>query len=471
MHLLVFDDEEAIGRLIVRVATMAGLSAIAVADVASFQQSLANAPPQVIVLDLQLGATDGVEQLRYLAQQHYTGSIILMSGFDSRVLSASTTVAKNLGLKVVATLPKPVEIAELEAILKQSVSVPELLTVDGLLMAIQNDELSLDFQPIVTCNARSLNKLEALVRWEHPTLGQIPPGDFLPLAETRREVIDALTDWVIGAAIDAWQVLREVGFAVPIAVNVSPLNLHDLTLPDRIARRLAEAGMPTEQLCLEITESTASQDLPRMMDILTRIRLKGIELAIDDFGTGYSSLKALRQLPFSVIKIDRSFVADLMTSADSLAIVKSIIGLAANMNMSTIAEGVETEETARLLEQMNVGALQGYLIGRPMPVEAVPSWSAIWNRSNAKAGRPLPGTSDAQPVTIKPTDDTPQLTTRQIDVLRLLAQGFSVKEIARHLGLGIGTIKVHLSNAYSALGARNRIEAITRLGPLLTQPT
>lgn len=154
---------------------------------------------------------------------------------------------------------------------------------------------------------------------------------------------------------------------MPITVNVSTSNLHDLTLPDRLARRLADAGMPTEQLCLEIAETAASRDTTPMMDILTRGRLKGFELAIDDFGTGYSSLKALRQLPYSAIKIDQSFVADMTTSADSRAVVKSIIDLAANMNMSTIAEGVETDETARRLEQMTVDTPRGFPIARPMP--------------------------------------------------------------------------------------------------------
>src|SRR5258708_30457637 len=122
--------------------------------------------------------------------------------------------------------------------------------------------------------------------------------------------------------------LGELGVTVPITVNVSTQNLHDLTFPDRLARRLAAAGMPPAHLFLEITETAASRDTDRMMDILTRVRLKGIELAIDDFGTGYSSLKALRQLPFSVIKIDRSFVEDMSLSPDSRAIVNSIIYLA-----------------------------------------------------------------------------------------------------------------------------------------------
>jgi EAL domain-containing protein (putative c-di-GMP-specific phosphodiesterase class I) len=187
-----------------------------------------------------------------------------------------------------------------------------------------------------------------------------------------------LTDWVIGAAVRAWKHLLDLGVSTPIAVNVSPLNLHDLAFPDRIAKKMAAAGMPAEHLCLEITETAASSDPARMMDVLTRVRLKGMRLAIDDFGTGYSSLKALRQLPFSEIKIDQSFVADMTTSSDSRAIVKAIVDLAHNMEMAAVAEGVDSEMKARMLEEMHVDALQGFLIARSMPVEQLPMWLTAW---------------------------------------------------------------------------------------------
>lgn len=474
MRMLVFDDDAAVGRLVTRVATLSGLDATSVTEPAAFRQSLADAPPQVILLDLQLGVTDGVEQLRYLAEQQYGGAIVVMSGFDARVLAATATVAKNLELNIAATLAKPIRVAELEEVIERLKSVRQPISGEDLLAAIRDNDLSLEFQPIVRWRPRALNKLEALVRWDHPEFGQISPADFLPLAETNRATIDALTDWVIGAAVEAWGVLQELDVHVPITVNVSTLNLHDITLPDRLSRRLAAAGMPAEQLCLEITETAASRDTARMMDILTRARLKGFQLAIDDFGTGYSSLKALRQLPFSVIKIDRSFVSDMTTSANSRAIVKSIIGLAANMNMATIAEGVETEETAELLEHMNVDALQGYLIARSMPVEAIASWRTIWVAGDGSEGT---GTDPSDGVTpandrVMARDAVPAvgpgdarcLSARQTELMQLLTEGCSVKEIARRVGLSIGAVTIHLSHAYSVLGARDRTEAIIRAG-------
>jgi EAL domain-containing protein (putative c-di-GMP-specific phosphodiesterase class I) len=207
------------------------------------------------------------------------------------------------------------------------------------------------------------------------------------MAESDTTTMDALTEWVVGAAVDAYQALAKLGISVPLAVNVSAQNLHDLSLPDRLEQRLRAGGMPARHLCLELTETAAFENAAHTMDILSRMRLKGMELSIDDFGTGYSSLKMLRQMPFSEIKIDRSFVSDATTSRDSRAIVKSIIDLAANMEMACVAEGVETEETADLLEQLGVRDLQGYLIARPMPVAAIPTWLAIWMQGGSVTPR------------------------------------------------------------------------------------
>ena len=296
-------------------------------------------------------------------------------------------------------------------------------------------------------------------------------------------VMDALTDWVVGAAVDAYQVLFELGGAVPLSVNISTQNLHDLTLPDRIEHRLRAGHMPPEHLCLEITESAVFKDAGRTMDILSRMRLKGMRLSIDDFGTGFSSLKLLRQMPFTEIKIDQSFIADLTTSRDSRAIVKSIIDLAGNMGMGCVAEGIETEETAALLEQMGVCHLQGYLFARPMPIEEILTWMATWTGTGPKPvpDRPADRADDQVAVhepangSVAPTAplsantgaNSVQLSPRQLEVMQLLSEGCAVKEIAYRLKLGISTVKVHLSLAYSALGAHNRIEAIRRAAPCL----
>jgi EAL domain-containing protein (putative c-di-GMP-specific phosphodiesterase class I)/DNA-binding CsgD family transcriptional regulator len=353
--------------------------------------------------------------------------------------------------------------------------------------AIANDELTLAFQPVVTRTPRQLLKLEALLRWDHPVRGRVSPADFLPIAEADVPTIDALGAWVVSAAIDAYQALAEAGLRVPIAINLSPHNLHDLRLPDFIEARMRAGGMPAGDLHVEVTETAALADNVDTLDVLSRLRLKGIALSIDDFGTGYASLRVLQRMPYSEIKIDRTFITDMTKSRDSLAIVKSMIDLATNMQMKCVAEGIETEDTAALLEQLGVSALQGNLFAKPMSPEALPAWWTTWTQQPppravgiAVAEKPLqadssPSRDDSE--LAAPAGDpgapSPRLPPRQSQIMQLVAEGLTVKEIARRLGLGAGTVKVHLALAYSALGARNRIDAIRRLatiGHLSTGP-
>ena len=481
MRALIFDDEDAVGRLIVRTANMAGIDAVSVVDAASFAAQLRSDPPHVVLLDLQLGATDGVAQLRVLAEQNFTGAVVLMSGFDGRVLGSAHTLGQSLGLKIAATLEKPLRLGQLEQLLDRLCHVITPLTLGRLRRAITDDEMTLDFQPIATRNPKALLKLEALVHWDHPTMGRIPPGEFLPIAESDVATINSLTDWVLGASLEAYHVLAELGVNVPLSVNMSMQNLRDLTLPDRIEQRIRDGNMPAQHLQIEITESAAFTDVALTVDMLTRLHLKGIKLSIDDFGTGYSSLKLLQKMPFSEIKIDRTFVTDVATSRDSQAIVRSIKDLATNMGLSCVAEGIESDEMAVALEQLGVHNLQGYFIARPMPVEAVPIWLAYWtsvasphHQTAAPVHEPevshVSGETSQEPSSLSSAGrqrNLVRLPPRQLQVMQLLSEGLAVKEIARKLSLGTGTVKVHLSLAYSALGARNRVEAIRRAGPLL----
>ena len=489
MRLLVLDDDEATGRLVSRIASVAGFAATATTTVVEFAAECETALPDVVVLDLQLGDADGVEQLRALASLHFSGSLILMSGFDKRVLATAGELARTFGLSVTGMLGKPVDIPEFRQVLAGIQARMAPLSAQRLSQAIQAGEMRLEYQPIVTRQERSLCKLEALVRWRHPELGLVEPDRFIPVAEGDPGVINVLTDWVIVTAIRDHAWMRSAGAAVPIAVNVSPRNLRDLAFPDRVGHLLKDAGMPPDQLCFEITETAAFHDAAETMDILTRIRLKGIQLAIDDFGIGYSSLKLLRQMPFSALKIDRTFVADLVTSRDSRAIVQCIVDLADNMEMQSIAEGVETEAIAVMLRDMGVDCLQGYLFARPMPVEQLPAWLA---QSRFRAGT-VAETGAAAPLddaeeetttrgeklcasaeqSVAPSRnaaDIPRLSRRQTDVMSLLGEGCSVKIMARRLDLGIGTVKTHLSQAYLALGVHNRIEALRRAGMMHALP-
>lgn len=476
--LIVLDDDPASGRLIGRIASTAGFAPRLTIDAGGFRAVYESSVPSVIVLDLQLGETDGIEQLRYLSAQRYGGDLVLVSGFDSRVLATARDLAVGLGLRPAATFGKPLDVEEFRQALRRLRAQSGPLDVERILLALREDEMTLDYQPVVSRQPRALRKLEALVRWRHPDLGRLAPDRFIPMVEANAAAVSALTEWVIGRAIRDYLDLQAQGVAVPIAVNVSPRNVLDLAFPDRIEQALRKAGMPAHQLCIEITESAALQDIGTALDILSRIRLKGMHLAIDDFGTGSSSLTLLRRMPFSAVKIDRSFIADMQASRDSQAIVKAIIDLTRNIELENIAEGVETEETAALLETLGVDMMQGYLFARPMPAADVPAWLDGWIglagaggpaavallpdcAPDTAAPRKRPAAAGAAPAPLRP-----RLTPRQTEVMQLVSEGCSVKQIARRLDLGVGSVKTHLAQAYATLGAHNRVQALRQAGLL-----
>jgi EAL domain-containing protein (putative c-di-GMP-specific phosphodiesterase class I) len=374
MWILALDDELKIGEFVRRVAKKLGIGAAVTTSVSDFQAQYELNSPDAIVLDLQIGENDGIEQLRFLSDKGYRQPIILMSGLDDRVLAAAQRMGGGLGLQIAAVLQKPVRMTELSGVLSRLQAKTWSPSAAELSSAISANELSLDLQPILEAESRRVMGVEALVRWNHPQQGRIAPDRFIPLAESDVELIDKMTMWVIREAAQLHHELAQAGLSVPIAVNISGKNLRDTRFPDHIHGVLNELGLTSAALSLELTETAAFDDPLRTLDVLSRLRIKGFDLAIDDFGTGYSSLKLLRQLPFSTIKIDRSFVYDMTHARDSYSIVKSVIDLARNMGLRSVAEGVETEEAASALVELGTNAMQGYLFSRPLPIEQLSLW-------------------------------------------------------------------------------------------------
>ncbi len=255
----------------------------------------------------------------------------------------------------------------------------------ALQLAVERGELSLLYQPKIEFETGSVVGVEALTRWQHATSGPIDPSTFIPLAE-RSGIIDSLTDWVLDTALKQWVAWRDQGVMMNIAVNVSALTLRNVDFPDLLQRRCQMEGVPCEQVTVELTEG-ATQHVVRLLDTLTRFRLKGIKVALDDFGTGYSSLLQLRQLPFSELKIDQCFVEDMVTASESRLIVKSVIDLAHALGLTAVAEGVESVEALELLAQMGCDQVQGYFIARPMQASELVPWmlqtSERWRRYQA----------------------------------------------------------------------------------------
>jgi EAL domain-containing protein (putative c-di-GMP-specific phosphodiesterase class I) len=242
----------------------------------------------------------------------------------------------------------------------------------GFERALERGELHMLYQPKVHLESGLLTRLEALVRWDRPEFGPVEPSRFVPLAE-KHGLIEPLTDWGLRTTLEQWRTWRDEGLDTHVAFNISAISLQSLDFPDLVERVCSELDVPTDRLVLELTEG-ATQPLIKLMDTLTRFRIKGIGLAIDDFGTGYSSLMQLRQLPFTEVKIDRLFVKDLPHAQDSCVIVKSIVDLAHGLGLIATAEGVETPEQLRFLRSAGCDIVQGYLLARPLEGDALRGW-------------------------------------------------------------------------------------------------
>jgi diguanylate cyclase (GGDEF)-like protein len=244
------------------------------------------------------------------------------------------------------------------------------LTMEGKLSgAIAGNELSLRFQPQFDLATGLIVGMEALLRWANAELGQVPPLDFIPVAEETGMILP-IGEWVLRAACmqaKAW--LDEGLSAVRIAVNVSGLQLAQRGFPGLVAAVLRDTGLPSNTLELEITESVIMEDALHSGESLRAIRAMGVSIAIDDFGTGFSSLSYLSNLPLDTIKIDRSFVHDMTVGRQGTVLVTSIINLAHSLKLRVVAEGVETDEQSALLRALGCDDLQGNLFGRPMPSE------------------------------------------------------------------------------------------------------
>ncbi|MDJ0837601.1 MAG: EAL domain-containing protein [Acidobacteriota bacterium] len=251
---------------------------------------------------------------------------------------------------------------------------PQRLTLlTELRQAIHCDELMLYFQPKVSMQNNKVMGVEALLRWPHPRLGFISPARFIPLAE-RCGLIKPLTAWVMEAAARQWSDWKKIGLDLAVSVNLTSHDLQDNSLPNRIDEILGSSNMPLNRLVLEITEKGVMNDPDQAIQLLSRIRDMGIRVSIDNFGKGYSSLAYLKKLPIGRIKVDRSFVTNIVGQANDTAIVKSMIDLGHNLGLQVVAEGVSSGDSFELLKELGCDYIQGRLVNDPVPSGELLLW-------------------------------------------------------------------------------------------------
>jgi diguanylate cyclase (GGDEF)-like protein/PAS domain S-box-containing protein len=244
-----------------------------------------------------------------------------------------------------------------------------LTRIGDLRHAIKRDELVVHYQPQTDSHTGEVHTVEALVRWQHPQQGLLGPDEFIPVAE-RSGLIRALTYYVLDAALAQCRAWCDEGLELAVAVNITGRELVDLDFPDEVRNLLGKWSVPPQLLELEITERTIFTDPLRTRDVLSQLKALGVRIAIDDFGTGASSLGYLKRLPIDVIKIDRSFVINMLADNDDAVIVRATIDLAHNLGLKVVAEGVETEEARDQLVALGCDTLQGYHLGRPQPASS-----------------------------------------------------------------------------------------------------
>jgi diguanylate cyclase (GGDEF)-like protein len=262
-----------------------------------------------------------------------------------------------------------------------------LVLESSLRRAIQNEEFVVHYQPLVDIQSRMIVGAEALLRWQHPELGLLPPEIFISLAEETGSII-ALGAWVLREACAQTRKWQAAGFAgLRIAVNVSPRQFQEKNLLETVVQTLQETGLASNCLELELTETSIMQNSEAAVETFTRLREMGVKIAIDDFGTGYSSLSYLKQLPIDSVKLDQSFVSGATTDPDDAALIMAIVTLAHKLRLKVVAEGVETEDQLSLLKLLRCDQGQGYLFGKPASATLIESLLA--RPSNSEIPGPL----------------------------------------------------------------------------------
>jgi EAL domain-containing protein (putative c-di-GMP-specific phosphodiesterase class I) len=385
-RILILDDDASVGQTIQWMAESFGFEAEFVTGAEGFFLKLSQWNPHIITIDLVMPELDGVEIMRLLAERKSKARIVILSGMGTRVLDAAQRSAQEHGLSIAGIVSKPVSKEALRQLLCEECGPDQPLslatqpglgndfeiTAQDLQNALERREFVMAYQPKIECKSGAMVGLEALVRWQSPDKGLVMPDSFIALAEDCG-LIDALTAQVFDQSLE-WFSGAFPNSNLHLSLNLSARSLVDIRLADHLATLCHLFQIAPERIVLELTETSAMVDPILSLDLMTRIRMKGFQLSIDDFGTGYSSMVQLVRLPFSEIKVDKSFVLIDKQTKESLTVIKSIVDLGHSLGLRVTAEGVDDENTLNYLNTLGCDLAQGYFIARPMSGEATRDW-------------------------------------------------------------------------------------------------
>lgn len=390
IRILILDDDPFILKLLTRMLANLGFSSVDCSEDGTNALKLLDnvaTRPDLILLDLNMPGMDGIEFVRHLVERGYSGSLILVSGEDERMLKTTEKLVQAHKIPILGYLQKPVQPEALRMQLMKMASslseqnkkenTPKIYDAETIKKAITTGELVNYYQPKVRVKTGEVAGVETLVRWHHPVDGVIYPGRFIGVAE-QCGLIDLLTETVLKQAFAQAGIWQKLGCDLKVAVNVSMDNLASLDFQDTVVKLATEAGVLPGRIVLEITESQLMGDERISLEILTRLRLKRFHLSIDDFGTGHSSLAQLRDIPFDELKIDQGFVHRASEDETLRAIYDASLALAKQLDMEAVAEGVEDREDWELLRQTGCDLAQGNFIANPMLAEELGAWVKKW---------------------------------------------------------------------------------------------
>lgn len=336
----------------------------------------------VVIVDLEMPVMDGVELIRHIAKETLARAVIILSSKDPVLISSVGTMAEADGLPVLGTFNKPLKQDLLHCGLKQLDALTaqkdksqrvEEVTARDIDIALRSGYLTLYYQPKLTGKGLLLKGVEALARWHDPVKGTISPDQFIAVAE-RHGLIDLLTRHLLEIALQQKQQWQRRGVSFNLAFNLSPLSLADLTLVDWIAQLTAQYGIAPGEITLEVTENALLGELASSIQTLARLRLKGFGVAIDDYGSGFANAQQLSRVPATELKIDRALVHNVATRPQQRTILQNTVEMAHQLQLVTVAEGVEHREDFDLLRQLNVELIQGYFLAKPMPADKLMQW-------------------------------------------------------------------------------------------------
>ncbi len=393
IRVLVLDDDKFMLEFVSRLFRELGVNEVFLAEDGAaglFVLSAQIEAVDLLICDIEMPGMDGIEFLRHIADQKYSGKVVLFSGVDADLLKAIERLAIVRGLNVIGTLAKPVTINSLAAILERlslpvkktadSSKIGQMFDVEEIRQALIADQITIFFQPKISASSRRVTSVECLARWHHARYGYVSPDNFISIIE-QNGLINDFTRNILKKSVQQLDMWLQHGLDLKISVNVSMANLDRFNLPEIYQEAVQDSNVPIDRVILEITEGKLGKDFAQSLDILTRIRLKGFGLSIDDFGTGYASMETLKYMPFTELKIDRIFAHNATQDPATRVILESSIKLGKAFGLNVVVEGIENQADCELVTELGCDEIQGYFIAQPMLADEFAQWLCDYEKN------------------------------------------------------------------------------------------